>query len=257
MSRFSAFLLGMVAGAMLLHAAMTYHLVRADDGTEDTHTVPSLARLEVTDGQEVRAGDPIVDGPRDPKELLEIKGLRHTQTYLVDEIQKVYRGQGVSVHDKHIEVVVKQMLKYVEVLDGGDSDYLDGQTVERFDVEEINGRLMEEGKTPATWKPLLLGITKASLSTKSWLSAASFQHTTHVLTEAALAGKVDDLVGLKENVILGRLVPAGTGLDAIRKTRVADERTMAKLAEKRPAEETPAAQRPAERAPAQQPEVRS
>ncbi|MFN2323499.1 MAG: DNA-directed RNA polymerase subunit beta', partial [Trueperaceae bacterium] len=133
--------------------------------------------------------------------------------------------------DKHIETIVKQMLKYVEILQPGGSEYLEGQTVERFDVEEINDRLLEEGKEPAAWKPVLLGITKASLTTKSWLSAASFQHTTHVLTEAAVSGKVDDLVGLKENVILGRLIPAGTGLDVIRSVRVADERTLAKQRE--------------------------
>jgi DNA-directed RNA polymerase subunit beta' len=121
------------------------------------------------------------------------------------------------------------MLKYVEILESGDSPYLEGQTVDRFDVEEVNEALLNDGKAPASWKPLLLGITKASLSTKSWLSAASFQHTTHVLTEAALAGKSDDLVGMKENVILGRLVPAGTGLAAIRNTRVADDRSIQKL----------------------------
>ncbi|HEX7001327.1 MAG TPA: DNA-directed RNA polymerase subunit beta' [Trueperaceae bacterium] len=231
--------------------------VTSDDGEfSKTYKIDRTMRVIVKDGERVEAGDPLTRGSINPHDLLESRGPDAVRAYLVDEIQKVYRGQGVSVHDKHIEVVVKQMLKYVEVLDGGDSDYLDGQTVERFDVEVVNQRLMEEGKTPATWKPLLLGITKASLSTKSWLSAASFQHTTHVLTEAALAGKVDDLVGLKENVILGRLVPAGTGLDAIRKTRVADERTLAKLAEKRPTEAAPAAQRPAERAPDQQPEVR-
>src|SRR5690606_27490716 len=231
--------------------------VTSDDGEfVKTYRVDRNVRMVVKDGERVEAGDPLTRGSINPHDLLESRGPDAVQAYLVDEIQKVYRGQGVSVHDKHIEVVVRQMLKYVEILESGDSDYLAGQTVERFDVEMENDSLVNDGKTPATWKPLLLGITKASLSTKSWLSAASFQHTTHVLTEAALAGKVDDLVGLKENVILGRLVPAGTGLDAIRKTRVADERTLAKLAEKRPAEEAPAAQRPTERVPAQQPEVR-
>ncbi|HZW27551.1 MAG TPA: DNA-directed RNA polymerase subunit beta', partial [Trueperaceae bacterium] len=231
--------------------------VTSDDGEfVKTYKIDRTMRLVVRDGDRVEAGDPLTRGSINPHDLLESRGPDAVRAYLVDEIQKVYRGQGVSVHDKHIEIVVRQMLKYVEVIDGGDSDYLAGQTVERFDIEEVNQGLMAEGKTPATWKPLLLGITKASLSTKSWLSAASFQHTTHVLTEAALAGKTDDLVGLKENVILGRLVPAGTGLDAIRKTRVADERTLAKLAEKRPAEEAAAAQRPAAQAPAQQPEAR-
>ena len=231
--------------------------VTSDDGEfVKTYKIDRTMRVVVKDGDRVEAGDPLTRGSINPHDLLESRGPDAVRSYLVDEIQKVYRGQGVSVHDKHIEIVVRQMLKYVEIIDRGDSDYLEGQTVERFDIEEVNQRLMAEGKTPATWKPLLLGITKASLSTKSWLSAASFQHTTHVLTEAALAGKVDDLVGLKENVILGRLVPAGTGLDAIRRTRVADVRTLEKLAEKRPAEEAPAAQRPAAQAPAQQPEVR-
>ena len=122
------------------------------------------------------------------------------------------------------------MLKFVEVQNPGDSVFLEGQTAERFEIEEVNNRLIDEGKALAEWKPLLLGITKASLSTKSWLSAASFQHTTHVLTEAAVSGKADDLVGLKENVILGRLIPAGTGLDIIRATRVADEQMLSRLA---------------------------
>ena len=197
-------------------------------------------RIIVKDDERVEAGQPLTRGSINPHDLLESRGPDAVQAYLVDEIQKVYRGQGVSVHDKHIEVIVRQMLKYVEIIESGDSDYLDGQTVERFDVENENASLVAEGKMPATWKPLLLGITKASLSTKSWLSAASFQHTTHVLTEAALAGKVDELVGLKENVILGRLVPAGTGLDTIRRTRVADVKTLAKRKEAAPERPAPA-----------------
>src|SRR5690606_9168945 len=133
--------------------------------------------------------------------------------------------------DKHIEVIVRQMLKYVEIQDGGDSKFLEGQTVERFDVEDVNEQLLDAGKQPASWKPILLGITKASLTTKSWLSAASFQHTTHVLTEAAVSGKADELVGLKENVILGRLIPAGTGLATIRGINVLDEKSEQRLAE--------------------------
>jgi len=135
------------------------------------------------------------------------------------------------VHDKHLEVIVRQMLKYVEIQESGDSQFLEGQVVERFDVEDENERLLAEDKMPAGWKPVLLGITKASLTTKSWLSAASFQHTTHVLTEAAVAGKSDELVGLKENVILGRLIPAGTGLDVIKRINVIDERTAKRLEE--------------------------
>ena len=217
--------------------------VTSDDGEfSKTYKIDRTMRLIVKDGERVEAGDPLTRGSINPHDLLESRGPDAVQSYLVDEIQNVYRGQGVSVHDKHIEVVVRQMLKYVEILESGDSDYLAGQTVERFDVEMENESLVNDGKTPATWKPLLLGITKASLSTKSWLSAASFQHTTHVLTEPALAGKVDDLVGLKENVILGRLVPAGTGLDVIRRTRVADKRSLEKLKEARPAEEPVAVQ---------------
>ncbi len=206
--------------------------VSSEDGEfSKAYRIDKMIRLLVKDGDHVEAGQQLTRGAINPHDLLETRGPAAVQSYLVDEIQRVYRGQGVSVHDKHIEVIVRQMLKYVEVLDPGDSVYLEGQTVERFDIEETNARLLDEGKTPSSWKPLLLGITKASLTTKSWLSAASFQHTTHVLTEAAVAGKIDDMVGLKENVILGRLIPAGTGLDVIRNTRVADERSLAKRRE--------------------------
>ncbi len=206
--------------------------VTSEDGEfSKAYKLDKTTRILVRDGDKVEAGQQLTRGAINPHDLLETRGPDAVQAYLVDEIQRVYRGQGVSVHDKHIETIVKQMLKYVEILQPGDSDYLEGQTVERFDVEEVNERLLEAGKEPAAWKPVLLGITKASLTTKSWLSAASFQHTTHVLTEAAVAGKVDDLVGLKENVILGRLIPAGTGLDAIRAVRVADDRTLAKQRE--------------------------
>ncbi len=220
--------------------------VTSDDGEfSRSYRIDRNVRIIVRDGDRVEAGDPLTRGSINPHDLLESRGPDAVQAYLVDEIQKVYRGQGVSVHDKHIEVIVRQMLKYVEVLEPGDSEYLEGQTVERFDVEEINDELLAEGKAPASWKPLLLGITKAALSTKSWLSAASFQHTTHVLTEAALAGKVDDLVGMKENVILGRLVPAGTGLAEIRHTRVADKRSLEKRKEAEAAGEVAVPARPA------------
>lgn len=191
-----------------------------------TYKIDKTVRLMVRDGDKVEAGDLLTRGSVNPHDLLESRGPEAVQRYLVDEIQRVYRGQGVSVHDKHLEVIVRQMLKFVEILDSGDSDFLEGQVVERFDVEEVNDALLAEDKRPAGWKPVLLGITKASLSTKSWLSAASFQHTTHVLTEAAVSGKTDDLVGLKENVILGRLIPAGTGLEMIRNTKVADTKTL-------------------------------
>ncbi len=185
--------------------------VVGDDGEEETYTVDPLARLEVTDGDEVTAGDALVEGPRDPKELLDIKGVRETQRYLVEEVQKVYRDQGVSIHDKHIELIVRQMTKRIGVQEPGDSDFLPGESVDSRIYTETNRHLVQEGKRPAEGRPQLMGITKASLATESWLSAASFQETTRVLTEAAIESKSDDLRGLKENIILGKLIPAGTG----------------------------------------------
>ena len=182
-----------------------------DDGSEDAYTVPSLSRLQVTEGQEITAGDPIVDGPRDPKELLEIKGVRETQQYLVSEVQKVYRDQGVSIHDKHIELIVRQMTKRVGVQEPGDSPFLPGERVDQKVYADVNRQLVQEGKKPAEGRPEMMGITKASLATDSWLSAASFQETTRVLTEAAIESKSDNLLGLKENIIIGKLIPAGTG----------------------------------------------
>jgi len=182
-----------------------------DDGDEDAYTVPSLSRLQITEGQEITAGDPIVDGPRDPKELLEIKGVRETQQYLVSEVQKVYRDQGVSIHDKHIELIVRQMTKRVGVQEPGDSPFLPGERVDQKVYADVNRQLVQEGKVPAEGRPEMMGITKASLATDSWLSAASFQETTRVLTEAAIESKSDGLLGLKENIIIGKLIPAGTG----------------------------------------------
>jgi DNA-directed RNA polymerase subunit beta' len=182
-----------------------------DDGTEDAYTVPSLSRLEVTEGQEITAGDPIVDGPRDPKELIEIKGVRETQQYLVNEVQGVYRDQGVSIHDKHVELIVRQMTRRVGVQEPGDSPFLPGERVDQKVYADVNRQLVQEGKTPAEGRPEMMGITKASLATESWLSAASFQETTRVLTEAAIESKSDSLLGLKENIIIGKLIPAGTG----------------------------------------------
>jgi DNA-directed RNA polymerase subunit beta' len=183
-----------------------------DDGTEDDYTVPLAARLEVVDGQEINAGDAIVDGPRDPKELLEIRGIRETQQYLVEEVQKVYRDQGVSIHDKHIELIVRQMTRRVAISEPGDSDFLPGERCDQWQFADVNKRLVTEGQRPAEGRPEIMGITKASLATDSWLSAASFQETTRVLTEAAIEGKSDGMIGLKENIIIGKLIPAGTGL---------------------------------------------
>ncbi|MFA5566004.1 MAG: DNA-directed RNA polymerase subunit beta' [Acidimicrobiia bacterium] len=189
----------------------------ADDGdTEESYTIPNLARLEVRDGDTIEAGDALVEGPRDPKELIEIRGVRETQMYLVEEVQKVYRDQGVSIADKHIELIVRQMTRRVAVQEPGDSDFLPGERVDQKQYADTNRLLVQEGKTPAEGRPELMGITKASLATESWLSAASFQETTRVLTEAAIESRSDSLLGLKENIIIGKLIPAGTGLTEYR-----------------------------------------
>ncbi len=186
--------------------------VVADDGSEDTYSIERERRLEVSDGDEVTAGDALVEGARDPKELLEIKGVRAVQQYLVGEVQRVYRDQGVSIHDKHIELIVRQMTRRVGIMDAGDTDFLPGERVDTRIFAETNREMVSEGKKPAEGRPELMGITKASLATESWLSAASFQETTRVLTEAAIEGKSDNLLGLKENIIIGKLIPAGTGM---------------------------------------------
>ena len=190
--------------------------VVADGGEEHTVLVAQRAHLEVSDGQEVNAGDALVEGPKDPKELLEVKGIRETQQYLVEEVQKVYRDQGVSIHDKHIELIVRQMLRRVLVAEPGDATFLPGERVDSRAYAEVNRQLVQDGKRPAEGRPELMGITKASLATDSWLSAASFQETTRVLTEAAIEGRSDQLFGLKENIIIGKLIPAGSGMERYR-----------------------------------------
>jgi DNA-directed RNA polymerase subunit beta' len=194
--------------------------VYGDDGTEEVHTVSSRAHLEVAEGQEIQAGDALVEGPKDPKELLEIKGIRETQQYLVEEVQKVYRDQGVSIHDKHIELIVRQMLRRVLVAESGDAQFLPGERVDSQRYANANRELVQQGKRPAEGRPELMGITKASLATDSWLSAASFQETTRVLTEAAIEGRSDPLFGLKENIIIGKLIPAGSGVPEYRNIAV-------------------------------------
>ena len=186
--------------------------VTSEEGEEWVAIVPRRARLRVQDGQEIEVGQPIIEGIPNPKEMLRVLGIRATQRHLVDEVQKVYTSQGVTIHDKHIELIVRQMLKRVTVLEGGDTELLPGELVERATFEQANRETLERGGTPASGRPELLGITKASLATESWLSAASFQETTRVLTEAAIEGKSDSLIGLKENVIIGKLIPAGTGM---------------------------------------------
>jgi DNA-directed RNA polymerase subunit beta' len=170
----------------------------------------------IRDGERVKAGDQLVDGAVNPHDILRIRGEKALDRYLVDEIQEVYRLQGVKINDKHIEVIVKQMLRRVRIKDPGDTTFLVGEAVEKTIFFEENERVASQGGKPASAEPLLLGITRASLSTDSWLSAASFQETTRVLTEAACEGKEDYLRGLKENVIMGRLIPAGTGLPMYR-----------------------------------------
>jgi DNA-directed RNA polymerase subunit beta' len=183
-----------------------------DQGEEHEVQLPLGARPIVNDGEEVRAGDPLTDGPFDPKELMEIKGIRETQLYLVEEVQRVYRDQGVSIHDKHIELIVRQMTRRVGVQEPGDTDFLPGERVDAKVFRDTNRRMVEESRRPAEGRPEIMGITKASLATESWLSAASFQETTRVLTEAAIDGRADHLIGLKENIIIGKLIPAGTGM---------------------------------------------
>jgi len=191
-----------------------------DDGSEDTYSLSARAHLEVAEGSEVVAGDALVEGPKDPKELLAIKGIRETQQYLVEEVQKVYRDQGVSIHDKHIELIVRQMLRRVSVAEPGDSSFLPGERVDARTYADVNRELVQSDQRPAEGRPELMGITKASLATESWLSAASFQETTRVLTEAAIEGKSDQLFGLKENIIIGKLIPAGTGMSRYREVEL-------------------------------------
>ena len=186
-----------------------------DQGETKSYQVPYGARVHVVEGQRVEAGDELTEGSINPHELLRIKGIEGVQRYLLQEVQKVYRSQGVDINDKHIEVIVRQMLRKVKVEDAGDTELLPGGLVEYTDFEEENALVEEQGLEPATARPVLLGITKASLATESFLSAASFQETTRVLTDAAIKGKVDPLLGLKENVIIGKLIPAGTGMTAI------------------------------------------
>jgi DNA-directed RNA polymerase subunit beta' len=196
-------------------------VVVPDDGSEETaYPVSKRARLLVEEDQHVEVGEQLVVGAIDPKQVLRILGPRAVQQHLVSEVQEVYRSQGVSIHDKHIEVIVRQMLKRVTIIESGDAELLPGELAERTRFEAENRRVVTEGGTPASGRPELMGITKASLATDSWLSAASFQETTRVLTDAAIHAKSDPLLGLKENVILGKLIPAGTGLPRYRNITV-------------------------------------
>ena len=191
-------------------------IVTPEVGDPRDYLIPKGKHISVHEGDYVRAGEPLMDGSPNPHDILNVLGEKEVAKYLVDEVQQVYRLQGVKINDKHIEVIVRQMLKRVRITDPGDSEFLMGEHVEKPVFEEINKKLLEEGNRPAAAEPVLLGITKASLSTQSFISAASFQETTKVLTDAATAGKVDYLLGLKENVIMGRLIPAGSGLKTYR-----------------------------------------
>ncbi|MCL2737028.1 MAG: DNA-directed RNA polymerase subunit beta' [Propionibacteriaceae bacterium] len=205
-------------------------LVR-DDGEEDlVYPVPRRVRLEwedqfgqvhsIADGMHVEAGQQLTAGTIDPQDVLRVRGVRAAQEHLVDEVQRVYRTQGAPIHDKHIEIIIRQMLRRITVIESGDTVFLPGELIDRSSFENENRRVLSEAGVPAQGRPVLMGITKASLATESWLSAASFQETTKVLTDAAIQGKSDTLVGLKENVILGKLIPAGTGLERYRNIRV-------------------------------------
>ena len=189
-------------------------------GEERVYQIPYGARIIVKDGQAVRAGDRLTEGSVNPHDILRVSGLRDTQRYLVHEVQKVYKSQGVEINDKHIEVMVRQMLHKVKIEEPGDTELLPGEYIDINSFEEENARVIETGGEPSVARPILLGITKASLATDSFLSAASFQETTRVLTEAAIKGKVDPLLGLKENVIIGKLVPAGTGMSRYRNIKL-------------------------------------
>jgi DNA-directed RNA polymerase subunit beta' len=202
-------------------------VVRAEDIVEREYLIPHNAKLLVDNGAEIRAGDAITDGPINPQEYLETRGKDAVQRYLVKEVQKVYKSQGVTINDKHIEIIVRQMLRKVRIDQPGDVDLLPTELVDRLEFEEHNNRVLAEGGEPATAQTVLLGVTKASLNTSSFLAAASFQETTRVLTEAAINGAKDHLIGLKENVIIGKLIPAGSGAPANVAARKARERQAA------------------------------
>jgi DNA-directed RNA polymerase subunit beta' len=195
-------------------------IVKNEMGDVKEYFIPKGKHVNVHEGDWVMAGEPLMDGSANPHDILDVLGPKELQKYLVDEVQEVYRLQGVSINDKHIEIIVRQMLRRIKIEDPGDTGFLIGSQVDKFVFAEENERVVANGGKPAIGRPILLGITKSSLSTDSFISAASFQETTRVLTEAAISGRVDELVGLKENVIVGRLIPAGTGLIEYRDTFV-------------------------------------
>ena len=195
----------------------------SETGETKAYLIPYGSRIKVLEGQVIEAGDELTEGSVNPHDILKIKGVRAVQDYMIQEVQRVYRLQGVEINDKHVEVIVRQMLKKIRIENSGDTDYLPGTLVDVLDFEEINENLIDQGKEPAEGSQVMLGITKASLATNSFLSAASFQETTKVLTDAAIKGKVDPLIGLKENVLIGKLIPAGTGMRRYRATRLSTD----------------------------------
>ncbi len=188
-------------------------VIAYEDHDERDYQVPPTAQIRVDNGQSVRAGELLTEGAANPQDILRIMGREQVQLYLVDEVQKVYRSQGVTINDKHIEIIVRQMLRKVRIDSPGDTEQLPGELMDMFAYEAMNARVLAEGGEPATAQTVLLGVTKASLNNESFLAAASFQETTRVLTQAAIQGSKDHLVGLKENVIIGKLIPAGSGLE--------------------------------------------
>jgi DNA-directed RNA polymerase subunit beta' len=199
-------------------------IVPEDEGEPVEYLIPKGRHLAVQEGDRIEKGEYLLDGHPAPHDILAIKGVEELANYLVNEIQEVYRLQGVTINDKHIEVIVRQMLQKIEIEDPGNTEFLKGEQVDRIDLEDVNSAIVAEGGKPASGQPVLLGITKASLQTRSFISAASFQETTRVLTDAAVNGKVDALEGLKENVIVGRLIPAGTGGTLTRLNSIATHR---------------------------------
>ncbi len=206
-------------------------VTNTEDGEIKEYQIPYGSRIKVYNNDVIEAGDEITEGSVYPQDILRIKGVRGVQDYLIQEVQRVYRLQGVDINDKHIEVIVRQMLKRIKIEEAGDTEFLPGRYVDWLDFEETNKKMIQEGKEPATGEYVLLGITKASLATDSFLSAASFQETTRVLTDAAIKGKIDPLIGLKENVIIGKLIPAGTGMSMYRDIEVEPDESIVKTEE--------------------------
>ncbi|MDT4965988.1 MAG: DNA-directed polymerase subunit beta, partial [Acidobacteriota bacterium] len=214
-------------------------IIVGNDGEEREYDIPRGTHINVQEGDRVRAGEALMDGPLNPHDILRVMGMNRLQEYIVNEIQEVYRLQGVNINDKHIEVIVRQMLRWVKIKEVGDTEFLLDEQVDRFRFTDENERVSSEGGEPSQAEPLLLGITKASLSTDSFISAASFQETTRVLTEAAISGRVDFLRGLKENVIMGRLIPAGTGMEYYRNVKIERDETLDQSARDRDLDDFP------------------